>query len=360
MKRGISLVVLVITIIILATLLTTVTISGFAMYNNSLRTSIATELNMVQIAVDNYYNKNNLYPIKRSIQVDLSGVNSESKSQFDLEGIVDNKIVLEEIDYNALNLKTLKYGLGEQGLNDVYGVSSKTGKVYYVKGIAIGNYTYYTLNDELKKFTEYEHFNEMTNNEDGIVFIPDNIEWTNDDINVSIKIPKTVVVTDVLNGTTHVSNNISDDTDYYYIYNVEGIDSNRDIVVKYTVDRESKEAKYNVSNIDKISPTLSIDENQELMVSVDDKYAYSSLDVTDDLSDIKVIKYENDIIGDNTSEGILNIETYFKTAGNIIYTNTLQIEPNVKKITVYVEDNAGNWKVEYVTVKEDVYIALSN
>lgn len=360
MKKGVSLITLIITVIILATLITTVTISGFAMYNNSLKTSLASELSIIKLAVDNYYDKTGEYPANRSVQVDLSLVSENSKSQFLSENIVDNKIVLQEIDYNILNLKSLKYGLGTNGDNDIYAVSETTGIVYYVKGVTIGNYTYYTLDEELENLTTYEYLNAVTDNEDGIIFYPSDITWTNENISVEVKVPKTVVVTSVLNNAVEVSNNVLDNTDEYYVYSIEDIDSNRDITVNYTVNGESKIASYTVNNIDKVSPTLTVEDNQEIMVSNNDKYAYSMIDVSDDLSDIKVLKYENEIIGDNSDEGILAIETYFETAGTTLYTDMLTIEPNVENITVYAEDSSGNWTVKYVEVEIQVFIILSD
>ena len=356
-KRGITAISLALTMAILLILVTIVGVSGIATYNTSLKMGLASELANIEVSVDNYYTKTGEYPVKRNIQVDISNVTEKSKEQFKSENIVDNKVVLQEIDYNILGFKTLKYGLGKDGENDIYAVSEKTGIVYYVKGLSVDGYTHYMLNEELAKLSNFNDSG-VNSNEDGIIYTSSNIKWTNDNINVEIRIPKNVVVTSVLKGETNVSNNSSDNNEAYYIYKVNDIQSNLDITVNYTVNGVNKTSVYNVRNIDKSAPTLNISEDQKLMNTNQDKYAYSSISYLDELSNIKVVKYENEEIGSNTAEGKLEIESYFKTNGKKIYKEMLQIEPNVEKITVYIEDNAGNWTVKYVTVDNNIYNEL--
>ena len=358
MKKGITAISLGVTVIVLLILVTVVGISGIATYNTSLKLGFAVELANVEVSVDNYYEKTGEYPVKRNISVDISNVTEKSKEQFNKESILDNKVILQEIDYEILGFKTLKYGLGNNGENDIYAVSEKTGIVYYVKGLSVDGYTHYMLNEELSKLANFNANTVNNSTEDGIIYTPSSAKWTKNNVNVEVRIPKSIVVTSVVKGETNIVNNSSDNNESYYVYKVDNIDSNLDIKVSYTVNGNNKTSVYNVRNIDKIVPTLNVSDDQKLINTKEDKYGYVSINYLDELSDIKVIKYENEEIGSNTAEGKLEIENYFKTNGKTIYNEILQINPEVKKITVYAEDNAGNWTAKYVTVDENIYKAL--
>ena len=356
MKKGITLIALVITLIVIAILISTVSIYGINIYNKEVKMNLASEIASLKVATDNYYVKFGIYPSNNNIVVDISNVKAESKKQFEKEDIIDNKVILQEIDYNILGFKALKYGLKENGDNDVYAVSNITGNVYYVKGVAINNYTYYTLNDELKELVDYNEIDISNSNADGIIIKSSNVAWTNENISVEVRIPNNLEVVSVLNGTASVSYNSH--TDNYYVYNITGINSNRNITVNYKVDSQSKIETFKVNNIDKESPILTISDNQKLMASPIDKYAYTTLTTTDETSDIRVVKYENEKIGDSSFEGMDEIKNYFKTNGISIYEGMLNIQPNVKEITVYIEDLAGNWTAQHVTVDEEIVTAL--
>ena len=359
MKKGISALSLSITVVIMFILITVVTVSGISTYNTGLKMAFGVELSSIQVSVDAYHDKNLEYPIKRSIQVDLSSVSAKAKVQFSGENIVNDKIILSEIDYKLLGFNTLKYGVGKEGANDIYAVSETTGIVYYVKGLNLGNDTYYMLNEELSGLIKFENSDNNALNEDGIIFVADNNKWTNSNINVEVKIPKEYIVTNIKLGGD-ILNLTSTSNEMYNVYNVENIDSNKDIIISYTKDSESKTVKYEINNIDKVSPTLNISSEQKVMNTVENKYAYSSITSSDELSGIKVIKYENEQIGDNTSAGKQEIKSYFETNGKTIYNELLNIQPKVNKMTVYIEDFAGNWTVKYVTIDEEVVEALKS
>ncbi|MEG1008952.1 MAG: hypothetical protein RSE41_02160 [Clostridia bacterium] len=52
------------------------------------------------------------------------------------------------------------------------------------------------------------------------------------------------------------------------------------------------------------------------------------------------------------------MNNYFLNNGKNINKDTINIEKNVKIITVYIEDNAGNSYYEYVNVKDNVFSTL--
>lgn len=357
MKKGISLVALIATVSIMIILITTVTISGIATADNSKKLTLSTELTLLKESIDGFNAKSNgEYPISGSISLDISNVSNNSKLQFNGENIVNNKVILYEIDYKLMGITSLKYGLKKDGLNDIYVFSKDTKRVYYAKGIAVGNKTYYTLTDDLKSMIDYKIGDGTPISRDGVIFEPSEINWTKKDVTVKVKIPKHYISKTVTANGNNITANVVEGE--YNVYSVTGIKGNYTIVANYSkaTGEEILSSKYVISNVDNVSPILSLDKNnQKLMDSgnPEEMYAYFEiLEKTDALSGIKTLKYENEKIKSD------EIEMYFKTNGKTVYKDIITIDKNVKEITVYLEDKAGNWRAEYVTINSNIFTKL--
>ena len=155
-KKGISMIVLLITIAVFLILVTVVTISSNKILNNTKKKQFAREIYEVQNLVDKYKYEKEEYPYtilddntNESISIDIT---DEIKNQFENEDITeDNKVVLYSIDLNKIGAENITRGIKkDNNLKDVYAFSNKTGIVYYIDGYKVGNNTYYTLTDELK------------------------------------------------------------------------------------------------------------------------------------------------------------------------------------------------------------------
>ena len=155
-KKGISMIVLLITIAVFLILVTVVTISSNKILNNTKKKQFAREIYEVQNLVDKYKYEKEEYPYtilddntNESISIDIT---DEIKNQFENENITeDNKVVLYSIDLNKIGAENITRGIkNNNNLNDIYAFSNKTGIVYYTDGYKVGNNTYYTLTDELK------------------------------------------------------------------------------------------------------------------------------------------------------------------------------------------------------------------
>lgn len=166
MKKGITLVAVLTTVIIMLILTSTVTISAFNISNNAKKTKLATELSYIKEAVYNYCNVyNNDYPISESVIVDLSQISSNSLNQFDKEeGYSEKRVVLYVIDKTKLGIKDTVYGNGDVADKDIYALSKETKNVYYIKGVKAGNQTYYTLTEDLSKLISYSDSSISKNN----------------------------------------------------------------------------------------------------------------------------------------------------------------------------------------------------
>ena len=196
-KKGISMIVLLITIAVFLILVTVVTISSNKILNNTKKKQFAREIYEVQNLVDKYKYEKEEYPYtilddntNESISIDIT---DEIKNQFENENITeDNKVVLYSIDLNKIGAENITRGIkSNNNLNDIYAFSNKTGIVYYIDGYKVGNNTYYTLTDELKKIIGYgkDNSNETDSKiiseipsvdyvQDGLVLLLDGIENT--------------------------------------------------------------------------------------------------------------------------------------------------------------------------------------
>lgn len=153
-KSGISLIVLVLTIAIMLILSTVITVSAGNIVENVKKEQFAKEIYEVQNVVDKYKFENNDYPYiyneneKKQITINIQ----DSIEQFQDEEIIDNFVTLYQINLPEAGIENLSRGVEKEGeVKDVYAFSSKTGKIYYIKGIKIGDEVYYTLTEDLKK-----------------------------------------------------------------------------------------------------------------------------------------------------------------------------------------------------------------
>ena len=155
-KKGISMIVLLITIAVFLILVTVVTISSNKILNNTKKKQFAREIYEVQNLVDKYKYEKEEYPYtilddntKESMSIDIT---DDLTDQFDKEGVKEgDKVELYTIDLNKIGAENITRGIKkDNNLKDVYAFSEKTGIVYYIKGYKVGKNVYYTLTDELK------------------------------------------------------------------------------------------------------------------------------------------------------------------------------------------------------------------
>ncbi len=149
-KKGISLIALVATIVIIGILLSAIVIRSRDILTKTSKKEFANELYLVESQVEKYYFKNSEYPISDSIQIDLSSIEDRDVYQFKEEqGYPDGVITLYKIDLYEADVDEAKRGTQDSGSKDVYAVSQDTGNIYYVAGYKSGYDTFYTLTDDL-------------------------------------------------------------------------------------------------------------------------------------------------------------------------------------------------------------------
>ncbi len=143
MKKGISLIVLIITVTVLVILAGVVVVNTSGMFVNM-------ELSKLQIDIAQLETLMNTYKIRHNgdidfatVQFNLSSLSSEERLQFEGENVVDNKVSLYVVNLQEIDAEAINYGNLEQGINDRYLYSVTTGKVYYELGLKSDDIRYY-------------------------------------------------------------------------------------------------------------------------------------------------------------------------------------------------------------------------
>ena len=340
------------TVTIMLILMTTIIIAANSISDNSKRISFASEIKSIQQAVNSYVTKNEgEYPTVNSIVVDISKLDPTYQTQFtaNQESVVDGKIILNEIDYQKIGITDLKYGNGKRGTNDIYAVSTQTGKVYYVMGVTISNYSYYTLTSDLSKLLKLND-NQIDDTDPVIIFTPNKIEWTNQEIKVSIKIPKIFSLLEIKVNGTEISITDPIEEGSYNVCNVSN-PGNYSIDVTYRKSEDSTEnsyAKYSVTNFDNVAPTFTLSEAKKMEGG--NLSSYVNISKVENGSGLKKIKYEYNGIYDSAVSDVdkNSVKPHFENNGINLDTKAtvIPITKGTRKLTVYMEDNAGNWSMQ--------------
>lgn len=120
-KSGINLAALICLVVVMALIISTITLSFNNIYISTKKKEFANEIYTIQKMVEEYHFKYGKYPI----------VSEDTK----------------ELDLYELGVNETNRGRKSKGNDDIYVVNEENGKVTYQKGVNIGGKTYYTLED---------------------------------------------------------------------------------------------------------------------------------------------------------------------------------------------------------------------
>lgn len=331
MKKGISLVSLMITVVIIVLLATTVTISATSSINNSRRINFANEISFIQEKVDNYYLSNNSLPILEKINLDEDYLKDFAYNN-------DEVKELYRIDFSKLGKLEKVYGNEENSI-DFYAIDISTNKVYYVAGVGIGNIRYYSLTDELKTIIRYTD-NSLNND---IIFNQNDNKWTNQNIITEILIPSKYTDVRVVVLNEGVNKNVSDYEVFekYNKYIIDDVYGNYNIEVRLIKEGVEKLVTYEVNNFDNTKPSFMISD-KKVFTNDKEKYYYIEIsEVKDELSGIAKLKFLNHSA---SLDEIIN-------KGINIQNNIMEFDENTEFLTLYIEDKAGNYVYDIIEVK---------
>ena len=147
MKKGISLVILVVTIIIMVILGGVIVINTNFIFVDAEKAKLQVDIAQIETLMNTYKIRNNGNIDFQTVEFDTSELSEEELTQFDGETIVNNKIELYIIELEAIDGDDSNYGKLEQGETDRYLYSITTGKVYYELGLEVDDTTYYYIKD---------------------------------------------------------------------------------------------------------------------------------------------------------------------------------------------------------------------
>lgn len=372
MKKGISLISLVITIVILLIILSTVVTSTVIITNNSKKTLFAKDLKAIEEAVVSEYNTSGVLPTVSGSDYTAQEIKGmlDDDQEISLEFVenADEGSNFYEVDLIKLGIKNSSRGTKKEGnIKDIYIVSDNL-NVYYLSGLKVGGQTYFSLTYSLVKQTKVSKVPDQgiesadTVLANGINISKDKKTWTNE-ITLTLNIEKNEgdIIKYSIAGQTEISINI--DTTNNIILNyanltesernaiITGLVENKKVVVRRynSAGVEITNATIYIKNLDIESPSAGVTPPTLEDLSNENILTFSSMTDTGG-SGIKELKYEfvTKLNSSNIDENAYNPQptidkVYLKNTGKISNNiNKIVLPKHIKVIAVSWIDNAGN------------------
>jgi len=195
-KSGISLVILVITIVIMSILATVVLINTNNSTDDALRAAFTDELTTILQATNEYYLNNGVYPISNVYtreQVINLATSEENKLKLENEMILNKD---NDTLYYEINLELIRVSGGLIEENAVYIINSDATDIYYPIGFEIDEDVYFSLSSNLTVINKLDTSSTSMNTNSGIdnitnsIILSKSVEgWTN---NLTITVTTTI------------------------------------------------------------------------------------------------------------------------------------------------------------------------
>lgn len=335
MKKGVTLLTVLILVIVIAILTTGVTLTSSTIIKEVTKNEFVTEYLTIQNEVTSYYNLNGKYPVENARSLNIA---DEYLDQVEDEDMTYGSYEVYVLDLDAINVTDNKYGNKEFG-DDVYAVSMKTGIVYYMAGFKHDGGVYYRVTDTLSK--DYDYSVHLKMNETlvhDVVFSPSTVGYTNEPITVNVKLPVNCTVTSITATSSVAISDESVGTAYKsYTVNTGDLGTNYTINVKYSdASNISKEATYIVDKYDNVAPVVTVGSvTSEKMDNGTTQYYLQGVKISDKFSGVDYVKFTNTKV-DNAA--------YFKKNGEYVSADvTILSLGQLDTYTIYVVDKAGNY-----------------
>lgn len=149
-KRGVSLLIVTISIIILIIITGTIIINGSDIREETKLKRFGTELLQIEQAVNQYVRRKsgNIDWNKKTIKID--SLSTQELSQYSQENITED-LELYIVNLYDIGAETSKYGTEYNNIesDDIYLWSKSTNNIYYQKGYETKENIYYTLTPEI-------------------------------------------------------------------------------------------------------------------------------------------------------------------------------------------------------------------
>lgn len=374
-KRGISLVILVITILVMI-ILTSITIVGIG---NTLievnKDEFVVELATIKEKVKEHYLTIGVLPVKAGQEYTVNEL---------LEQYTDDtyKVALEKeirtnkdstntfctVDLEKLNITTSERGLEKDDL-DVFAVTTNTLNIYYLKGVQIDEVAYFSeamlVSNNQIDIVPGENATDVDLSEELSVSKNTNV-WTNEvviEINNKLEQSETLQYSIAGCAVKSVASNNSITINASNMTNEEiaAFASNKMVTIaKLNNGVTVSTNQISISNLDITAPNLSA---IEMLDTSNEKYNVVKINMIDSGgSGIKALYYDIDtVLKDNVQVAYYTNRTDVKNKdlisfGKISNDGVVRLEKNIKSIIATAVDNAGNISDVVTYTIEDTYL----
>lgn len=373
-KKGISLVILTITIIVMIILASVVIYIAADTTNNSKMAAFASDLEQVEDLVNEYYLANGTLPVVSSAtgynKTQFTGLITNGKSTLVSEIISngDDSAVFYKLDLSKLDIESTKRGLEADGdTTDAYFVASNTFNVYYLKGRKIANDYYFSLTKNLTGKTKVANSQNIDNSNitisnvtGGIKLTKSTADYTN---SLSVEVTTTLSAGETMSyklagqditvesgvTTIEVASILSSNNDIKTAFYTN--DSNKVLVAqKYSSGNLVAEAKISLTNLDMLSGNMI--SAGDISYSKYDDFILANISGYADLGGSGVkearVVYVTKALADGTTEAYYSnlpatiTKEYVRNAGKSFSKDTLRLPADVKSFALVFIDNAGN------------------
>ncbi len=338
-KRGVTIISLSIIIIVMLIILSIVSVSLNYSISNAKKMAFAKEIYNIQSMVDEYVQREETLPNTYEA-ITVTPTVEIAETQFEGETFTNGTVNLYVLDLKELDIKNTSYGNKKIGSTDVqkekdiYAVSEKTGKVYYIAGFESDGKKYYTLTDELRQMIEKNQ--NVTIGEKTITFTPSKLGWSSEGVSVDVFVPTEFTSPSITIDNANITyTSTSDSNGVYYIVNNEKVVEGYTITVNYSKNGTTGTATY-TAKVDTVTPVIS--KNAGILNT---ETRINGLESNDNKSGIKYFKYAEGVIDEN------DVKEYIHAYGKNVNKGSLKFDTKTK-YTLYAEDKAGNYIIMYI------------
>lgn len=143
MKRGVSLIVVSVAVVVMLILVSSASVIGLKSVSTANFEKYLDEIERVNNFVNEYYTKNKKLPIKNQI-ISKESLGSDFYNEITKNG--DNNNNLFVIDMSLLNVPNITRGAGSIESKDIFLVTENTNTIYYMGGFKYKSKVYYSQN----------------------------------------------------------------------------------------------------------------------------------------------------------------------------------------------------------------------
>ncbi len=407
-KRGVTLTVLAVAIVIMVILASVVVVNVGDSVTDTRKTTFANDLKTVSDQVSVYYVQNDKIPtddepLSEKEVLNLAGQDNMNflKEELRLNGDDNDNTDLGtfyKINLSKIDIENTNRGISQNGENDIYVVSYPSLNVYYLAGISADSTKYFSLSEKLTqnvKVEDEETINNINNVDvktevvSGVTVKKMIKTWTNnanvliqaniantEKLYLVINNEKRQIKTDVGNnnlsfssledikaGKTSLRADITD-ADIEYFNNLPQNDKKL-YIVKEKDGKTTANVEVDFSNFENMPPNLA-----EVDYIENDNYNIIEFSAKDSISGLKNVYYEV-VEKYDENANVINYfsdvesydDAYIKTRGKKLDISSdgiyqIKLSKDVAKIQITAEDKAGNFSTIFAEISKDMYVTV--